>query len=294
MPRVDRRHERGFVGVIVMVATSVTLALSAPPAQAQQRPLVTEDPEPIGAGRLLIEGGLEVLRRQEYPVSGLEGRLTRLPLLGVSVGISSIAELQLDMPLYDRLSIARRNPTAPLANLVTAAGSTTSDSGDLVVGTKIRLVAEGVGNPAVALRFATKLPNASNESGLGLDTTDFLASAIVGKTVQSVRVVANGGFAILGDPTFGHRQNDVITYGLSLARALTNESEVVGEVNGRVSTRGGGPYPGTETRGTAALGARYTRGPIRFDGRILFGLYEVDPRIGFGVGFTYVFNAFTL
>jgi hypothetical protein len=90
----------------------------------------------------------------------------------------------------------------------------------------------------------------------------------------------------------GHRQNDVVTYGLSLARAVTNESEVVGEVNGRISTREGGAYPGTETRGQAALGGRYTKGPIRFDGKIFFGLQDVDARIGFGVGFTYVFNAF--
>ncbi|MBM3770633.1 MAG: hypothetical protein FJW27_04955 [Acidimicrobiia bacterium] len=282
------RASRRFVGVV-----AATIILSNVSALAQQRPLVTEDPEPIGAGRVLIEAGIEVLRRQEYPVSGLEGRLARLPVIGVSVGISSIAELQLDMPLHDRLAIARRSP-APLANLVTATGTTTSDSGDLVIGTKVRLVAEGVGNPAVTLRVATKLPNASNESGLGLDTTDFLASAIVGKTVQSVRVVANGGLAILADPTVGNRQNDVLTYGLSLARAITNESEIVGEVNGRVSTRSGGPYPGTETRGVAALGARYTRGAIRFDGRILFGLHDVDPRIGVGVGFTYVFNAFSL
>ena len=29
------------------------------PAGAQQRPLVTEDPEPIGAGRVLLEGGID-------------------------------------------------------------------------------------------------------------------------------------------------------------------------------------------------------------------------------------------
>lgn len=274
-------------------ALAVVLAgvLGVNPAGAQQRPLSTEDPEPVGAGRVLLEGGLEVARSQEYPASGLEGKLVRLPLVGVSIGIGSIAELQFDMPLYDRLSITRRHP-APLSNLVTATGGSTSDTGDLVIGTKVRLMAEGIGHPAIGFRFATRLPNASNESGLGLDTTDFLASVLVGKTVQSIRVVANGGFAILPDPTSGNRQNDLITYGVSLARALTNESEVVGEVNGRISTRDGGPYPGTETRGIAALGARYTRGPIRFDGRIFFGLQDIDPRIGFGLGLTYVFNAF--
>jgi hypothetical protein len=207
------------------------------------------------------------------------------------VGISSIAELQLDMSLFDSLSISSRKP-APLAHLVTATGTRTSDVGDLVVGTKIRLLAEGVGHPAIGLRFATKLPNASNESGLGLDTTDFYASLLAGKTVQSIRIVANAGLGILPDPVVGYRQNDVVTYGLSLARAVTNQSEIVGEANGRVSTRSGGAFPGSETRGQAAIGGRYTRGPIRFDGKVFAGLYDVDPRIGFSLGFTYVFNAF--
>lgn len=276
-----------------IAAMVVTGGLMAGPAFAQQRPLVTEDPEPIGAGRVLIEGGLELSRAQQYPASGLEGRLLRLPLMGVSLGISSIAELQIDTSLYDRLSISERT-TAPLSSLVTAVGDRTGDIGDLVVATKVRLIAEGVGHPAVAIRFATKLPNASNESGLGLDTTEFYASLLVAKTVQSVRVVANGGLGILPDPVVGNRQNDVVTYGLSLARAVTDASELVAEANGRVSMRDGVPFPGTETRGQVALGGRYTRGALRLDGKVFLGLQDVDPRVGIAAGFTYVFNAFQL
>lgn len=267
--------------------------LMAGPAFGQQRPLVTEDPEPIGAGRVLVEGGLELSRAQQYPASGLEGRLLRLPLIGVSVGLSSIAELQIDTSLYDTLSITERR-AAPLSNLLTATGDRTSDTGDLIIGTKIRLVAEGVGHPALAVRFATKLPNASNESGLGLDTTEFYSALLIAKTVQSIRVVANGGLGILPDPVIGNRQNDVVTYGLSLARAVTDASELVAEVNGRVSMREGDSFPGTETRGQVALGGRYTRGAIRFDGKVFLGLQDVDPRVGVAAGFTYVFNAFQL
>lgn len=276
-----------------MAACAAMGLLMAGPAFGQQRPLVTEDPEPIGAGRVLVEGGLELSRAQQYPASGLEGRLLRLPVLGVSVGLSPIAELQIDTSLYDTLSITQRR-TAPLSNLLTATGNRTSDTGDLIIGTKIRLIAEGVGHPAVAFRFATKLPNASNESGLGLDTTEFYSALLVAKTVQSIRVVANGGLGILPDPVVGNRQNDVVTYGLSLARAVTDASELVAEVNGRVSMRDGVAFPGTETRGQVALGGRYTRGAVRFDGKVFLGLQDVDPRVGVAAGFTYVFNAFQL
>ena len=277
-----------------LVVLILACAALAKPAHAQQRPLVTEDPEPIGAGRVLIEGGIDYAHDQQYPVSGLRGNVWRIPTVGVSVGLSSIAELQIDGGVYDRLDISDRNSKAPLAALLTVPGATTHDVEDLVIGTKIRLLAEGPGKPAIGFRFATKLPNASNESGLGLDTTDFYASVLGAKTVESIRVVGNVGVGILSDPTSGNRQNDVLTYGLSFARAITQAAEVVGELNGRVSTRSGTAFPGTESRGLLRLGGRYTHGPVRFDAGVFVGLTTVDPTIGFTTGFTYVFNAFTI
>jgi hypothetical protein len=264
------------------------------PVAAQQRPLATEDPEPIGAGRVLLEGGVDYAHDQEYPASGLEGDLWRTPTLGISIGISSIAEIQVDGGLYSHLGISTRNPFAPMASAVTITGDSTSDVEDIVVATKIRLRAEQQKRPALGLRFATKLPTASNESGLGLDTTDFHVSLLAAKTIQSVRVVGNIGLGILGDPTDGSRQNDVLTYGISAARATSQQTELVVEINGRVSTRNGGPFPGTETRSLLKLGGRYTRGPVRFDAALFFGLTTIDPTVGFTGGFTYVFNAFML
>lgn len=280
-----------MIGYVRVALCGLLLAVALP-AAAQQRPLVTEDPEPIGAGRVLVEGGVDYGHDVQYPVSGLEGNLWRIPMLGVSVGISSIAEFQIDGGIVDHLSITKRNP-APLAHLVNVQGDSTHDVDDMVIATKIRFLSEGPSRPALAIRFATKLPNASNESGLGNDTTDFYASLIGAKTVQSVRTVVNLGLGIIGDPTNGERQNDLITYGVSFARALTQKAEFVGEVNGRISTRSD-PFPGGETRGLLKVGGRYTQGPVRFDAAVFFGLNTPDPTIGFTAGFTYVFDAFRL
>jgi hypothetical protein len=270
------------------------LALGLPAiAAGQQRPLVTEDPETIGAGRLLVEAGFDQSWGAKFPASGLEGDLLRLPLFGVSIGLSSIAEIQIDGGLMNRLSIDERS-TAPLSSMLDVDGDSTSSVEDLVIGTKVRLVAEGASSPSVGFRFATKLPNASNESGLGLDTTDFFASLLVAKTVQQVRVVGNVGIGILGDATRGDRQNDVLTYGLSFARAITTAAEVVGEINGRLDTRSGGAPPGTESRGTARFGGRYTIGSWRADAALLIGLTSNDAGVGVGAGFTYVFDAFQI
>ena len=277
--------------VMKSVAAALVCALWACPALAQQRPLVTEDPETVGAGQVLVEIGVDYVRDAVYPVSGLEGNLLRAPLVGVSIGVGSIAELQFDGGFYNRLSIMRRFE-APLAGLLTADGDRTSSVEDLVVGTKVRLMSEGASRPGLALRFATKLPNASNESGLGLDTTDFFASLLLAKTVESVRIVTNVGIGILGDPTRGDRQNDVMTYGISFARAISQSAEVVGEVTGHLNTRSGVPPPGTDTRGMLRFGSRYTVGPVRADTAILVGLTTRDPGFGVSAGFTYVFNAF--
>jgi hypothetical protein len=274
-----------------LIAVLITLTLAATTVFAQQRPLVTEDPETVGAGRVLVEGGLDYTTDVVYPASGLEGRLLRFPLIGFSVGVSSIAEIQIDGGLYNRLSITGRRP-APLASVVTALGSTTSDVEDIVIGTKVRIAPEGVRRPAFGFRFATKLPNAGNESGLGLDTTDFVASVLVGKTTRSVRIVGNIGLAILGDPTVGDRQNDELAYGLSLARALTNAVEVVGEINGRINSRNGQPPPGTESRGMFRFGGRYTVGSWRADAAVMLGMTNIDAGVGVAAGFTYVFDAF--
>ena len=242
---------------------------------------------------MLAEAGFDYGKGVSYPASGLEGNLLRVPLIGVSVGLSSIAEVQIDGGLFNRLSITERN-VAPLSDMVTATGDSTSSIEDWSIGMKVRLLSETAGRPAIGVRFATKLPNASNESGLGLDTTDFFASFLGAKTVQSIRFVGNVGLGILGDPTRGDRQNDVVTYGFSMARALTQAAEIVGEINGHLDTREGAPPPGTGSRGQVRLGARYTIGGWRGDVAVLLGVTSRDPSVGVAAGFTYVFNAFTL
>jgi hypothetical protein len=107
-------------------------------------------------------------------------------------------------------------------------------------------------------------------------------------------VVGNQGIGILGDPSRGDRQNDVLNYGVSVARAVAPGVEVVGELNGRASTRSGTPPPGTDSRSLMRVGARFTRGPVRGDGALIIGVTERDPTWGFTGGVTWVFKAFTI
>ena len=83
-------------------------------AVAQQRPLVTEDPEPVGDGLVLLEAGFDHAWTQNYPVSGLTGDLLRWPLVGLSFGMGENAEVQIDGISRSSLTIIDR-VAAPLS-----------------------------------------------------------------------------------------------------------------------------------------------------------------------------------
>ena len=85
-------------------------------AHAQQRPLVTEDPETIGSGRILLEGGFSLDTDQTNAANGVTGDIARLASFGVSVGISPNAEVQIDGGLIQRIEVTERIPHSPLAS----------------------------------------------------------------------------------------------------------------------------------------------------------------------------------
>lgn len=272
-----------------LIAVLVVLA-AAPPSFAQQRPLKTEDPETIGAGRVLIEMGIDYNRDVYFPVSGLRGHHFIVPPFGVSLGVSSIAEIQIDAGLYQKLYITEQVPNAPFSNFLQLDSGSTADIDDIYIGAKVRLLSETARRPAIGSWFSTRLPNAGNESGLGKDIQDFASAIVFGKTIQSVRVVGSIGMLMLGNPTRPAAQDDLLIYSLSVARAISPRAEVVGEFVGRANFAKATTI-GAEDRGLLRYGTRYTIQSVRFDAGILLGLTPRDPEIGFTGGITWVFNA---
>ena len=177
-----------MAGMRARVCLAVLLGLVvSSSAAAQQRPLVTEDPETVGGGRILVEAGMDIERSIFFPGSGLTGDLLEVPTIGISIGLSSIAELQFDGGLYRRLHVTDRE-LAPNSYKLTFPGDSTSDVDDLVIATKLKILSERGRRPSFGLRLATKLPNASNETGLGLDTLDFSAVILAGKTLSLIHI----------------------------------------------------------------------------------------------------------
>ncbi len=209
--------------------------------------------------------------------------------------MSSIAEIQIDGGLRNRLAIKAADPAAPLAGMLDFEGESTSDFEDIVIGAKVRFMAETPQRPAMAVRFSTRLPNAGQRKR-PRPGHDRLSLRAVDR--QNGAVGARRGQRRLRHSRRSRRagiaRTTCSTYGVSVARAVATGVEVVGELNGRANTRSGTPPLGTDSRSVMRVGARFTRGPVRADGALLIGVTERDPTWGFTGGVTWVFKAFTV
>jgi hypothetical protein len=258
-------------------------------AQAQQRPLVTEDVDIITPGSLRIQAGVDFMQRARYPVSGLEGDLTRAGVIGVTIGLAPNVEVQIEGVAQNFLSINSRTRSSIPLNVAATANST-NDVGDFTLWTKIKLRNETARMPSIGFRFGVELPNSNQASGIGLNQTNAYGQILVGKKFghdARVNTFGNLGIGILSVPNESFAQNDVLTYGLAGIFRLDKTFSLVGEVNGRANTRPGTGPLGTESQGEARLGMQVRASGLRFDFAGIKGLTRFSPRSGVTVGVTY-------
>lgn len=255
-------------------------------AYGQQRPLKTDDAEILGTGRIRAEVGTEFLQEKEYSLSGLSGDLIRLGVVAIHVGAGEFAEFQISGVIQDFLSISSR--TAPVV-APEFSGDSTSDFGNLVLGTKLKLAGEKGKRPAIAFKFAVELPNANQGSGLGTDETEFYASLLFKKHFGRTQILADLGFAILGSPVIPGRQTEPLTYGVAAIVPVHRSVNLVAEVNGR---QGPADRIGNENSSQVRAGVQFRTGAIRWDAGGVAGLMHYDPKSGVIFGATYEFQAF--
>ncbi|HEV8369659.1 MAG TPA: hypothetical protein VGQ39_17005 [Pyrinomonadaceae bacterium] len=256
---------------------------------AQQRPLITEDVDIIPPGTLRIEGGLDFMQDVKYSVSGIKGDLTRVGVIGVSIGMGPNVEFQIEGVAQNVLSINSRGLSAIPLNLAAGANST-NDTGDFTLWAKFKLRNETERGPSVGFRFGVGLPNSSQGTGIGLNQTNAYGQILVGKKFGQdgrFNTFGNLGIAILTAPTELFSQNDVITYGMAGIFRINRQFSIAGEVNGRANTRPGSGPLGTESQSEARLGMQIRASGLRFDFAGIKGLTNFSPNSGFTVGVTY-------
>jgi len=271
-------------------AFAVFIALScAVVANAQQRPLITEDVDIIPPGSLRISAGVDFVQKARFPVSGLTGDLTRAGVISVSIGLAPNVEVQIEGVAQNVLSINTRGASAIPLSLAANANST-NDIGDFMLWTKIKLRNETAHMPSVGFRFGVQLPNSNQARGISLNQTNAYGQVLFGKKFgQDARVntFGNLGIGILTAPTAFFTQNDVLTYGLAGIVRLNKQFSLAGEVNGRTNTRPGSGPLGTESQGEARIGMQVRASGLRFDFAGIKGLTSFSPHSGITVGVTY-------
>src|ERR1044071_9043638 len=126
-------------------------------AQAQQRPLLTEDVDIIPPGTIRIEAGIDFMQGATYTVSGLKGDLTRVGVVGVNFGMGPNVEFQIEGVAQNYLSINSRGVSAIPLSLAPGANST-NDTGDFTLWAKFKLRNETRRGPSLGFRFGVGLP----------------------------------------------------------------------------------------------------------------------------------------
>ena len=267
------------------------------PALAQQRPLITEDVEIVKPGSARFEIGFDFLQDKSYPVSGLNGDPTRLGVISLTFGLAPNIEVESGGVIQNFLSINRQYRPSAIPLHLSQATNSTHDTGDFYLATKIKLRNETRRAPSLGFRFGAELPNSNQSRGIGLNQTNFFAAALAAKSFGRVRVMGNLGLGILSSPidAFGNispfTQNDVLLYGLAASYRFNERLTLVGEVNGRYSTRKNAPL-GTESDGGARIGARIRAAGLLWDVAGIRGLSRNSEHSGVTFGVSYEANLF--
>jgi|SRR5579871_85243 hypothetical protein len=265
---------------------------SAASGFAQDRPLRTTDVETVPAGVVRTEVGFDFLQDVGFPLSGLRGDETSLGVLNLRMGISKIAEIELEGAVQNFLDVKSQGASF-VPNLQLTGVNSTHDTGDFALSTKVRFRAPSGKKPGIALRFGFIMPNSNQARGIGTNTTNVFALVALEEQIQKLKLMGDLGIEILQAPNALFSQNDVLMYGGGFSYPVHKRVNIVGEVNGLYSDRTiNTALIGTQSTGQARFGLQIFAGGFTWDLAGVRGLNKYDPRSGFTFGVTKEFHLF--
>ncbi|MBW7887731.1 MAG: hypothetical protein H3C35_05115 [Bacteroidetes bacterium] len=265
-----------------MKRLSLLLFLSFP-VLAQQQSLDVVSPVILSSGKAYASMSFARFHKATFPLSGLEGELTKIGTINFMFSYSGMVELAFDGTILNLLSISKRYPAFNSA--ITSTNNPVGDVGDLTLWTKIYLLNENRSLLSLSLRTGVQLPNASNESGLGIDEMNFYSSLLFEKHFAGIWIF-NIGFAILGSPTEFSAQHDMLTYGLKYVFPITSSTMVFLQAAGRKGHEGTGIY--NLAHGKAGVEIHFNN--IKFFGSGVLNFAPSDNSYGVELGVGYSFQ----
>lgn len=264
-----------FVLLIVFLNSCIAIA--------QQRPLSVEPAVINEPGNASAEFGFSHFRNQPFPLSGLKGDLTKIAAVRLCVALSEFVEVQTEGTFLDILQVNERKPAFNSSNTTT--NDVTADIGDFFLWTKFAVLNEYRTGIGMSVRFGIQLPNASNESGLGIDEMNFFSSVLLQKHAAG-RWTLNAGLGILGDPANLGSQHDVFLYGIEYYLPVGEKLSVLLQTAGRAGHTGVGIQ--RLANGKAGIEKSFGNLSMRLFGVSNFS--PVDNAQGIELSFAYLFH----
>jgi hypothetical protein len=276
-----------------LILSIALLAAAAFAANAQQRPLLTDDVDITAPGTLDLALGVDFFQDAKFPLSGLTGDLTRVGDIRIRTGLAPNVEVQIEGAAQTYLSVNTRDPHPPIPLSFT--GNGTNDFDDFTISTKIKIRNESRHMPAVGFKFGFQMPNSNQTLGIGTNQINVFGKLLLQKKFGSVHgrtprfnAMANLGLGIMNAPLEHFTQNDVFLYGLAGIFRATDNVNIASEINGRMNTRSGAAPLGTESVGQFRLGTQIRASGLRFDAAAAIGLTKFSPKSGVIFGVTYI------
>lgn len=273
------------------IALQIMILVSCVGALAQQRPLLTDDVDIAPAGTLNVSLGVDFLQDAKFTLSGLKGDLTRVGDIRIRQGFASNVEIQIEGTIQNYLAINSKGASAVPLNIN---GNSTTDFDDYVISAKIKLFNEKGKFPALGMKFGYQMPNTDQAKGIGTNQINIFSKILVQKKFGKKKgkdpvanIYGNIGLGIMTAPIERFTQNDVLLYGLAGIFRVSDNVNIVGEINGRSNTRSGNAPIGTESLSQIRVGTQIKASGLRFDAAGIFGLSKFSPRTGITFGVTY-------
>jgi hypothetical protein len=182
--------------------------------------LDTEEAYTVGQGVWRTEVEVGVTKQPDA------SELYTIPRVRVTYGLSDWADIEFD---YAWLAVQGTD------FFDSSSGVFKDDHDDFGTGDlriRLKVVPYEFGRHRLGFDFITKLPNASQDSGLGTNETDFTSEVLLSSDWGRLRTHMNVGFAVLGDPFTDGNQRDHIVWGVGGDYSLTESLTLMGEVEG--------------------------------------------------------------
>lgn len=250
-------------GPSFVLAVAVGLAGSGPMAAQLRRDALVQTVGAAESGEALLGVGVTRVTDAAFPLSGLRGDLTAVPVLHAIWAVGPRVAFEVKGAARQVLSIDERDRLPAVALDPSVRDGTTRDVGDFELAVSFAPLGEPEGFSAGG-HFGVKLPNSDETRGIGSNTTDVTIATLFSWLSGPWRAAGWFGVAILEAPSQTFEQNDAFAYALESSWRAGPRWRLSLGTRGRVSTRRVSPR-GTEDLGEIRATVEWLRGPFAVD-----------------------------